>query len=200
MDVKHTKFLLDNLSKDVTLYSEIYGPQESVDILNEFNGFVFGRLQFCLSETMFMAFARFMDPADTKIKGDHHDNLSLKNLIKKYQLEKDQSLLKKYKEIEVMYKATNISNYRNKKLGHNDKNVKLGYTKVEVNITPNQAHELLSLMMAFVVEISIKINKPISSQNTNSNNVAAQQNSSIFLTKLKSYNKSIQPTANASAD
>ncbi|MDF1692459.1 MAG: hypothetical protein P1U47_08815 [Zhongshania sp.] len=77
MDVKHIKFLLDEISKDVTLYSEIYGPQESVDILNEFNGFVFGRLQFCLSERMFMAFARLMDPADTRVKGGISENLSL---------------------------------------------------------------------------------------------------------------------------
>ncbi len=194
MDVKHTKFLLDDLSKDVTLYSEIYGPQESVDILNEFNGFVFGRLQFCLSERMFMAFARLMDPADTKIKGGKYENLSLKNLIQKYQLEKDPSLSKTYKKIDTIYKATNISDYRNKKLGHNDKNVKLGYTSSEVNITLDQAHELLSLMMIFVVEISTKTSKPISSQNTNSNNVMAQENSPIFLNKLKSYNKASKRT------
>ena len=69
MDVGHTKYLLDDLSKDLTLYSELYEPEESVSILNNINGFVFGRLQFCLSERIFLAFARFMDPAESRVNG-----------------------------------------------------------------------------------------------------------------------------------
>ncbi|MDF1693620.1 MAG: hypothetical protein P1U47_14665 [Zhongshania sp.] len=114
---------------------------------------------------------------------------TLQNLIKKYQLEKDLIISKQYKKIDAIYKATNIKDYRNKKLGHNDKDVKLGYTKSEVNITPNQAHDLLSLMMVLVVDISSKVGESISSQNTESRDVTAKENSSTFLNKLKSYNR-----------
>lgn len=190
MDVKHIKFLLDDLSKDVTLYSELFAPQESVDALNEFNGFVFGRLQLCLSERMFMAFARLMDFSETRIRGGISENLSLQNLIQRCQLEKDPVISKQYEKIEAIYKSTNIKGYRNKNLGHNDKSVKLGYTNSEVNITPNQAHDLLSLMMVLVVDISFRINEPVSNQNIESNNVAAKGNSSAFLNSLKSYNNS----------
>jgi hypothetical protein len=185
VDVEHTKYLLDDLSKDLTLYSELYGPEDSVSILNNLNGFVFGRLQFCLSERIYLGFARFMDPAESRVRGGTSANLSLKNLIEKYSLKDDETISEIYNEIEVMYQNTNISEYRNKLLGHNDKDVKLGFTQVDIEITPNLAHKLLSLMMKLVNDISNRTGRIITSKSSDSNNIIAYKNSSEFLTKLK---------------
>ena len=185
MDVEHTKYLLDDLSKDLTLYSELYGPEESVAILNNLNGFIFGRLQFCLSERIFLGFARFMDPAESRVRGGISENLSLKNLIDKYSLKDDKTISEIYNEIKIIYQNTNINEYRNKLLGHHDKDVKLGFTQVDISITPNLAHKLLSLMMKLTNEISNTTGKSMNSKISDSHNIIAHKKSIEFLTDLQ---------------
>jgi len=168
MDIAHTNFLLEELSKDITLYSEVFSPEESVSILNKCNGPVFARLQFSLSERMFLSFARRMDPDESFDKSKKVENISLKNHIKKYCLENDGTIAEILSEIEAMYYTTNIGEYRNKQLGHNDKNVKLGFSRVDVTITPNFAHKMLSFMKALLNEIATKTKYPLEQKNADS--------------------------------
>ena len=186
MDIEHTKYLLSDLATDLTLYSEIYGPEDSVSVLNKFNGFVFGRLQFCLIERILLGFARFMDPAESRVKGGINENLSLKNLIRNYNLENDDVISKKFNEIENMYQSANIKNYRNTLISHNDKNTKLGLTKVNFFITPNNAHKMLSCMMNLVNEIADKTGKKLKNIEENSYISFPQNKGGIaFIAKLK---------------
>lgn len=186
MDIKHTKLLLSDLATDLTLYSEIYGPEESVSVLNNFNGFVFGRLQLCLIERILLGFARFMDPAESRVKGGKSENLSLKYLIKQYEQSQDDDVLNKYQEIESMYESASIKNYRNMLLSHNDKNAKLGFTKIEISVTPNEAHKLLSCMMNLVTEIEYKIGRSTERVAMSSYMTFPRNNGGVaFIKKLK---------------
>jgi hypothetical protein len=155
MDIDRLKSLLTELSIDMTLYSQLYGPEESVAVLNQFNGLVFGRLQYCLIDRIFIEFAKLMD----KEKMGSNDNLSFLFIIKKYDLESDAEVSLKHKEIVKIYKETNIPKYRNKELSHNDLKTKLGNTKIDVSITPKGAHELLNSMFSLVSEIEYKLGR-----------------------------------------
>ncbi|MFT6908211.1 MAG: hypothetical protein ACJAS1_004905 [Oleiphilaceae bacterium] len=155
MDIDRLKRLLSELSIDITLYSQLYGPEESVSVLNHFNGLVFGRLQYCLIDRIFIEFAKLMD----KEKMCGNENLSFLYIIKKYDLESDSEISHKHTNIVKIYKETNIPNYRNKELSHNDLQTKLGSTKVDVTITPKGAHELLNSMFSLVNEIEYKLGR-----------------------------------------
>ena len=188
MDLKHTKYLLNDLATDLTLYSEIYGPEESVLVLNEFNGFVFGRFQFCLIERIMLGFARLMDPAESRVKGGKNENLSLKNLIKTYDLDSDNDVSRIFSEIETMYESANIRNYRNMLLSHNDKQVKLGDIKVNLTITPNEAHTMLSHMFSFISVIEYKTGKSSHRVSKSSHITLPRDKGGIaFINKLKKY-------------
>ena len=96
MELDRIKFMLSDLATDMTLYSQMFGPKESVDVLNKFNGLVFGRLQYCLIDRIFLGFAKFMDPAESGFRGRKNENLSLKYLIQKYKLSDDPDVKEKY--------------------------------------------------------------------------------------------------------
>ena len=102
MEIERIKYLLSELSVDLTLYSQLYGLEEAVEVLNQFNGLVFGRLQHCLIERIFIEFAKLMD----KGKMGKNENLSLEYIIKKNNLENDQAVIDRYDEIKDMYKKT----------------------------------------------------------------------------------------------
>ena len=153
MEIERIKYLLSELSVDLTLYSQLYGLEEAVEVLNQFNGLVFGRLQHCLIERIFIEFAKLMD----KGRMGKNENLSLEYIIKKNNLENDQAVSDRYDEIKDMYKKTNIKNYRNKLLSHNDVKSRLESVKIKVSITPNEAHELLKSIHGLINEIEIKL-------------------------------------------
>lgn len=188
MDIAHTNFLLEDLSKDITLYSEVFDPEDSVSALNKCNGAVFSRLQLCLSERIFLSFARLMDPAESFSKRRKVENLSIENLIEKYSLESDYSISTKFSEIKAMYDTTNIDEYRNKLLGHNDKNVKLGFSQVDIVITSKFAHKMLTFMKILLKEIAIKTDYPLAQKNPDSYDPAMRDECIGFLNKVKIIN------------
>lgn len=186
MEINRINFLLSDLAVDLTLYSQLYGPEESVATLNEFNGLVFGRLQHCLIDRIFLGFARFMDVPESRVKGGSTENLSLKFIVRENDLEGDKEISARLQAIEDKYRCANLGQYRNKRLSHNDLKVALGDAKVDVSITPNDAHKLLSDMMNLVATIELKTGRTDKSVGKSSHiTLPRDKDGYAFLARLK---------------
>lgn len=151
----HFENLLLDLAVDVTLYNQIFAPENAVETLNRFNRLVFGRLQLALIDRLFLGIARFMDPAATGRRSDRA-NLSFPFVIGEYNLSQDQEVSDAFAVLKHTYETTNIGQYRNKSLSHHDVATKLGRAKAESSVTPNQVQEILTDMMNLASLIKFK--------------------------------------------
>jgi hypothetical protein len=155
LEIKRVKYLLNELSTELTVYSQLYGSKYGVSILNDFNPMIFRQIQKSYINSLFMSFSRLLDPASQ----GSNKNLTLEHLIKENNLKSDSDVQESIELVNKLYRQTKIKDYRNKLLGHSDLKAQLGDTLIETNITPESAKELLSAMYNVVNIIEFRLGK-----------------------------------------
>jgi hypothetical protein len=114
--VDKLKWLLSDVSTDLTFYNQIFGKTEDVQVLKEFSDWVFSNYQRCLTDSIFSKLSKLLDPDKTC----GLNNLSFSYVIKKHSLSKDLDIKNSLSEIQSIYKTSGLKKYRNKVLAHND--------------------------------------------------------------------------------
>ncbi|HHY0497657.1 AbiU2 domain-containing protein [Vibrio parahaemolyticus] len=154
-EIKRIKFLLNELCTDLTVYTQIYGDEQSVSVLNEFNPLVFGRIQKACINNLFMGFSRLLDPAFSG--RERNRNLTLNYIVEAYDLGSDEDVSEAMSLVKKLHDETNIRVFRNKLLGHSDLAAQLGNISVSTNVTPEKARELLAAMYNVINKIEFKL-------------------------------------------
>lgn len=138
------KFLISDLSKDFTIYHQLFSEAESIKVLNEFNSLIFGNYQKCLLDSIYTKISRALDPAETRFKGGSNSNLSFQYFIKKFSLINEEDVLKKLKAINKIFKDSNLKHYRNKVLAHNDVELVEGKNSFKVELDLKKVEKLIT--------------------------------------------------------
>jgi hypothetical protein len=108
-----------SLCTDLTIYNQLFGSDDSIKVLNEFNGLIFQRIQSNFIERICLKIACLMDPA----KSGSNKNLSLKRLV---EISSVQELADAYEKLNNYYQDTGIKTWRNKILAHTDLKAAMG--------------------------------------------------------------------------
>lgn len=90
--------------------------------------------------------ALFSDPDKTC----GNENMSLKNLVSKYEQNFKCDTLTLYQEIETLVSDMNLKIFRNKHVGHFDLEACLGYVQIQRDITVGKVRELLAKSATFI--------------------------------------------------
>lgn len=136
-----------NLCTDLTLYGELFTEQESVDILNKFNPFVFSRIQKSYIEKLCLSIACLLDPAQT----GKNKNLSLAHIIKQCN---SPELDKKQEILQGLYVSTGIKKWRQKLLAHNDLSTLMGRNTLELKFEHDDIENIVGLVQEIFDDIS----------------------------------------------
>ncbi|EPZ2425585.1 hypothetical protein ACXLRA_004264, partial [Vibrio vulnificus] len=142
------KYFTD-LCTDLTLYSELFTSQESVDVLNKFNSLVFSRIQKAYIEKLCLSIACLFDPAETR----KNKNLSLARIVKQCDCPELNDKLEKLNEL---YVSTGIKQWRQKLLAHNDLRTLMGTKPLNLQF----GHEDIENIMELIQEIFDDISDP----------------------------------------
>lgn len=71
-EFKVIKDYFTNLCLDLTVYSDLFTEQQSINVMNEFNPLVFGRIQKAYIEKLCLSLACLLDPAQTGKNKTYH--------------------------------------------------------------------------------------------------------------------------------
>ncbi|EKO3594226.1 hypothetical protein M3891_003403, partial [Vibrio metschnikovii] len=146
-ELKVLKSYFISLCTDLTLYSEFFTVQESVDVLNEFNSLVFSRIQRAYLEKLCLSLACLFDPAETR----KNKNLSLSRIIKQCNCPE---LDAKFNELNELYISTGIKNWRQKLLAHNDLRTLMGTKPLKLKFEYDDIENIMELIQEIVDDIS----------------------------------------------
>ncbi|EEO01251.1 TPA: hypothetical protein RUZ05_003367 [Vibrio cholerae] len=173
-ELKVIKEYFSHLCLDLTVYSDLFTVQQSIDAINEFNSLVFGRIQKAYIEKLCLSLACLLDPAQT----GNNKNLSLKRIIDQCECTE---LDCKYSGLLRLYESTGIKNWRSKLLAHNDLNTLMGKSKLELKFEHDDIENIIELIQ----EIFDDISDP-KSQTDIRVTLPFDQNVNNFVNKLKS--------------
>ncbi|MFI0473736.1 hypothetical protein ACGLWX_13565 [Halomonas sp. HMF6819] len=147
-ELKVIKEYFTNLCLDLTVYSDLFTDQQSIDVLNEFNSLIFGRIQKAYIEKLCLSLACLLDPAQT---GRNNENLSLARIIAQCECPE---LDDKYSELLKLYELTGIKSWRSKLLAHNDLNTLMGKKKLDLKFRKNDIENIIELIQEIFDDIS----------------------------------------------
>ena len=128
-----------SLCTDLTIYNQLFGCDESISVLNEFNGLIFGRIQLNFVERICLKIACLMDPASSG-KGGANKNLSLKRLV---DISQNNELKETYDRLQASYEKTGIKIWRNKILAHTDLKTAMGEYDFELKLDKDTLNEII---------------------------------------------------------
>lgn len=137
------------LCTDLTLYSELFTSQESVDVLNKFNSLVFSHIQKAYIEKLCLSIACLLDPAET----GKNENLSLARIIKQTNCPE---LDDKLNQLKGLYESTGIKQWRQKLLAHNDLSTLMGTKPLSIRFE----HDDIEIIIGLIQEIFDDISDP----------------------------------------
>ncbi|EGQ8604990.1 hypothetical protein NOK89_24925 [Vibrio parahaemolyticus] len=136
-----------NLCTDLTLYSELFTIQESLDVLHKFNPLVFSHIQKAYLEKLCLSIACLFDPAET----GKNKNLSLDRIIKQCDCP---NLDAKFKKLEELYESTGIKKWRRKLLAHNDLQTLMGTKPLNLKFEHDDIENIMELIQEIIDDIS----------------------------------------------
>lgn len=146
-ELKVLKSYFVNLCTDLTLYSELFTSQESVNVLNEFNSLVFSRIQKAYIEKLCLSIACLLDPAET----GKNKNLSLAHIVKQCNCPE---LDNKLSQLNGLYESTGIKQWRQKLLAHNDLRTLMGTKPLNLKFGHDDIENIIELIQEIFDDIS----------------------------------------------
>lgn len=141
------KSYFTGLCIDLTVYSELFTSQESVDVLNRFNQLIFKRIQRAYIEKLCLSIACLLDPAET----GQNKNLSLAHIIKQCNCPE---LDEKLDGLKGLYESTGIKRWRQKLLAHNDLSTLMGVKPLDLKFEHNDIEHMMDLIREIFDDIS----------------------------------------------
>lgn len=145
-----TRYFLE-ICTDLTLYMQIFSDEENIIELNNFNGFVFNRIERAYLERICLKVATLMDPPESKVKGQMSENLSLQLFIKNTQSTMLQNIFNK---LNNFYVESGIKEWRNKVLAHADLKAMSGETEITLKFERENVDKFVSEIQEFIDWIS----------------------------------------------
>ncbi|EGQ9468438.1 hypothetical protein J7G21_004144 [Vibrio parahaemolyticus] len=136
-----------NLCTDLTLYSELFTIQESLDVLHKFNPLVFSHIQKAYLEKLCLSIACLLDQAET----GKNKNLSLARIIKQCDCP---NLDAKFQELKELYASTGIKEWRRKLLAHNDLQTLMGTKPLNLKFEHDDIENIMELIQEIIDDIS----------------------------------------------
>lgn len=162
-----------DLCIDLTIYSDLFTSQESVDVLSQFNSLIFNRIKRAYIERLCLSIACLLDPAET----GKNKNLSLEHIINQCN---SPELEKKLDKLKGLYNSTGIKLWRQKLLAHNDLKTLMGVAPLDLKFEHSDIEYMLELIQEIFDDISdprihtdIRVGLPF------------DKNGSAFIKKLK---------------
>jgi len=146
-ELKVIKEYFTNLCLDLTIYSDLFTEQESIDVMNGFNSLVFSRIQKAYIEKLCLSLACLLDPAQT----GKNKNLSLARIITQCECPE---LDGKYSNLLKLYELTGIKNWRSKLLAHNDLNTLMGKKILDLKFEHDDIENIIELIQEIFDDIS----------------------------------------------
>lgn len=146
-ELKVIREYFSNLCLDLTVYSDLFTEQQSIDAMNEFNPLVFGRIQKAYIEKLCLSLACLLDPAQT----GNNKNLSLARVIDQCDCPE---LERKYSDLLKLYDLTGIKSWRSKLLAHNDLNTLMGKKKLDLKFEHDDIENIIELIQEIFDDIS----------------------------------------------
>ena len=146
-ELKVIKEYFTNLCLDLTVYSDLFTEQQSIDAMNEFNSLVFRQIQKAYIEKLCLSLACLLDPAQT----GKNQNLSLERIIKQCECPE---LDGKYSDLFKFYELTGIKSWRSKLLAHNDLNTLMGKKKLDLKFEHDDIENIIELIQEIFDDIS----------------------------------------------
>jgi hypothetical protein len=128
-----------SLCTDLTIYNQLFGSDDSVAVLNEFNNFIFHRIQLNFIEKICLKIACLMDPAASG-RNCSNKNLSLKRFV---EIANCPELNKAYEKLYESYEKTGIKTWRNKILAHTDLNTAMGKFTFNLNFEADDLNQII---------------------------------------------------------
>ncbi|QJR79970.1 hypothetical protein CA267_003830 [Alteromonas pelagimontana] len=132
-----------SLCTDLTIYNQLFGTDESISVLNEFNGFVFKRIQRSFLEKICLKISCLMDPA----KAGSNDNLSLLRFVEKAG---SPELSAVYDKLYKDYESTGIKIWRNKVLAHTDLKTVMGKFEFKLKLDADNINRMVRDMQDLI--------------------------------------------------
>ncbi|MCK8044854.1 hypothetical protein MSG37_08150 [Shewanella sp. 1CM18E] len=146
-ELKVIKNYFTDLCIDLTVYSDLFTSQESVDTLNEFNDLIFNRIKRAYVEKLCLSIACLLDPAET----GNNKNLSLAHIIKQCNCPE---LDVKLDGLKGIYESTGIKRWRQKLLAHNDLSTLMGVKPLDLKFEHNDIEHMIELIQEIFDDIS----------------------------------------------
>lgn len=146
-ELKTIKEYFTNLCIDLTLYGDLFTKKSSVETLNQFNSLVFCRIQRAYLEKLCLSIACLLDPAQT----GNNKNLSLARIIEQCN---SPELTEKYSDLEELYVATGIKQWRRKVLAHNDLSTFIGHRPLELKLEHSNIENIVELIQEIFDDIT----------------------------------------------
>lgn len=125
-----------SLCTDLTIYNQLFGTDESIAVLEEFNGFIFKRIHRSYLEKICLKISCLMDPA----KAGSNDNLSLLRFVKKAG---SPELSAAYDKLYDDYENTGIKTWRNKVLAHTDLKTVMGQFDFKLKFDTDDINQMV---------------------------------------------------------
>jgi hypothetical protein len=133
------------------IYKQIYySSEENLELLNEFAPICFKYFQRVLIDDILISICKLTDPPQTGC----NNNLSLLKLIKLIDADSDLNSDSMVIYIKIEYFSNVVKDHRNKRIGHNDYDLKAFGVKKLKNIPYATIDEILDLITSFINGIS----------------------------------------------
>ncbi|EDM65953.1 hypothetical protein PE36_08126 [Moritella sp. PE36] len=145
---------LSNVAFEITLYSQLYGTNESVTKLNNFNPLVFGVFQKNMYVSICLELAKLLDKAGEK----SNKNLSIDRLVIHMNLSDDNEIKKLIYTAIALYKSS-IKKFRNEVIAHNDYGMAMKRKILPSNGNIDDLEELCNLIYGVYSAIRFKTGK-----------------------------------------
>jgi hypothetical protein len=147
------------IRRAIQVYDELYCSEESVSILLDKAGLVFGVFQRALHDEIVISLSRLFDsPGYNPKQGPREDYLSQVNIVEASEsllTEEEQKLRKRTANLK---EEIDIKNYRNLRIAHNDKESLVASDKaVKHALTSEKVKELLDVSIQLMVSIKANI-------------------------------------------
>jgi hypothetical protein len=135
------------------LIAQLFGSQESVDILNRAAGFAIRAMQDALTDSIILRITKLTDPASSQ--GGRFQNLSLENLINNLPSDADASLIDALRtQLQHIQSATeNFRLVRHKRLAHRDTAYAIDSTQALPGVPRQSIEDSFELIRNFMHEI-----------------------------------------------
>ncbi len=139
---------LSDISLNFTVYRELFDSMGSVNTLNNFHSFIFGNYQRCLVDSIYLEVVKLFDP-----EGDKNKNLSFPYLISLIKGDSRSELEADFEKLKNIFKDSNLKNYRNKLLAHNDLNAIQSIKALKLELTSETLENMLEKSWALFGKI-----------------------------------------------